>query len=103
MAGPVSPKEITKLKKTSIPEPVFEVINKLIAKYWNGFSATIKQKDIVWALINTIQGSTSDSIRENGWLNFEDCYRAEGWQIEYDRPGYNETYDAEYTFSKRKK
>lgn len=32
--------------------------------------------------------------QDHGWLDLEDIYRDEGWTVEYDSPGYNETYEA---------
>lgn len=36
-------------------------------------------------------------------LDVEDVYRAAGWEVTYDKPGYNETYDATFTFRSAKK
>jgi hypothetical protein len=42
-------------------------------------------------------------IFHRGWLDVEDAYRAEGWTVVYDKPGYNESYAASFTFSARSK
>jgi hypothetical protein len=34
------------------------------------------------------------------YLDFEDVYRKQGWKVYFDRPGFNESYTATFTFSK---
>jgi hypothetical protein len=40
-------------------------------------------------------------VYAKGWLNFEAIYEEAGWKVVYDKPGYNETYDANFTFTKK--
>lgn len=42
------------------------------------------------------------SIYKKGWLNVEEAYREKGWDVTYDKSGYNETYRALFVFSKRR-
>jgi len=103
---PISTEAILLIKKELIPGFVFDVVNNLIAKNWNGARSVIKQKYIVADIIkycedNSITLSES-GVYENKYLNFEELYRQQGWKVEYDKPGYNETYDASFTFSVRK-
>ncbi len=44
---------------------------------------------------------SSSEIYERHLLDVEPSYRAEGWEVEYDKPGYNETYEATFTFRKK--
>lgn len=39
-------------------------------------------------------------IFDKHWLDIEDTYRKAGWNVEYDKPGYCENYDAYFVFSK---
>lgn len=94
---PIKPEEVNELKKKLIPEVVIETVNELIAKNYRGKSAFIKQKDIVSALLE--KGLTSVEVYDNNYLDFEDIYRAAGWKVEYDKPAYNESYDASFTFT----
>ena len=95
--SPVKPSEMTQAKKSSIPDVVFEVFNQLITEKFNCGYATIKQKDVV-ALLEA-KGLKSREIYDRGWLDVEGVYRAAGWKVEYDKPGYNESYDAFFVFS----
>jgi hypothetical protein len=98
---PISPKEVQIEKLNNIPEKMIEVVNSLIVKKFSGYSATILEKDIV-AAFSKETGITSKEIYDNHYLDFEDLFRKAGWVVEYDKPGYNETYSANYTFKKKK-
>lgn len=39
-----------------------------------------------------------ETIFRRGYLNVEEAYREQGWSVVYDKPGYNETYDASFEF-----
>lgn len=93
MPGPISPDDLKDAKH--IPEEVFEVFNDLIRRASNG---VVKQKDVVAAIVQKM-GVASERVYREGWLNVEDAYRAKGWDVDYDKPGYNETYDATFRFT----
>jgi hypothetical protein len=100
-ARPLSPKEVVKKKINSIPDAVFEAFNELIAKDFNGAFAIVKQKEVVKLLVE--KGLKEKEIYENHWLDVEDVYRKAGWKVEYDKPAYNESYDAYFEFRPRGK
>lgn len=92
---PISPGEIAVHKAKVIPSFVFEAFNELIAaEYVNG-RATIIQKDVV-ALIKDKMGL--DQTFNINWLNVEEAYKEQGWHVIYDKPAYNESYDASFIF-----
>ena len=98
---PISPDEVTIQKVKDIPDEVIECWNKAIAKKWKGHGIiTIQQKSIVTELALTMNVDRHQ-IFENGWLDIERLYRENGWNVEYDGPGYNESYSAFFTFSKK--
>jgi hypothetical protein len=98
---PISPDEVGALKTKLIPVWVFSVWDKLIATAWDDTSAVVKQADAETALSAANPGEPVDIIR-SGWLDIEDSYRSTGWSVEYDKPGYNESYGAIFTFRKKK-
>jgi hypothetical protein len=99
MIKPISPSEVIELKKKIIPDEVIEIWNRQIAeKYDKMWGAKIIQADIV-TLIADKMDVTRKIVYDKGWVDVEDIYRAEGWKVTYDRPGYDETYDAFFTFS----
>lgn len=102
MSKPITPSEITKKKTQALPAAVFDAFNELIAKNWNGDSATIKQKDVA-ALIAAKLEVKLDVVYESHYLDVESLYRKAGWDVDYDKPGFNETYEATFEFSKKSK
>ena len=46
---------------------------------------------------------TVQTIWENRWLNVEDEYRKNGWEVEYDKPGLDEIYPARFIFKPKEK
>lgn len=103
MVKPISPKEATTQKRQDMPDAVIETWNRLIAKKFNGNnSVTIKQNEIVAALAAS-NGVDRQTVFDLGWLDIEDLYRSVGWTVEYDKPGYNESYEAFFVFKKKKR
>jgi len=95
----IAPHEVASTLKASMPDAVLESFNALIAENFNGRSATVYQKDVVSRLESL--GHSRSKIFDKGWLNVEDIYRAQGWKVTYDKPGYCESYDANFSFSKK--
>jgi hypothetical protein len=98
---PITPQEC--LKERQIDPTIAEVVNGLLKKNFNRGSIIIEEKEIVSAFLTAkkLQGDdtwTSGRIYDELLLNFEDFYREAGWKVIYDKPGYNETYNASYEF-----
>lgn len=100
MTKPITPAEARKTAPP-IPPAVFEVINTFIAQGAGIRPVTVRQKDIVEELVK--RGLSRDEIFEKHWLDVEGLYEAAGWKVEYDKPGYNETYDAYFVFTPKGK
>ncbi len=100
MSGPIRPEEVAAVKTGTIPQEVFDVINTLITQKATSSGVTILQRDIVTALVK--KGLVTDNTDANrrGYLDFEEAYRAAGWRVEYDKPGFNESYPARFIFCK---
>jgi hypothetical protein len=107
MAGPIKPDEVGKQKTARIPEEVFEAFNELIAQHWNGSSATIIQSEVANIAVEKLKVRmpeiTRQTLFDENWMDVEESYRMAGWTVEYDKPGYNETYEANFTFRKSRK
>jgi hypothetical protein len=46
------------------------------------------------------RGLTRQGMYDKGWMDVEDVYQKAGWEVEFDKPGYNEDYEANFKFSK---
>lgn len=97
--SPIRPDEVASQKQNEFPDWAIEVWNRLIAMAWSSGRAVVKQGDAVSALREANQGI--DPIHD--FLEVEDIYRQAGWDVEYDKPGFNESYPATFTFAKPKK
>ena len=95
-ARPISPHEALELKQANIPDVVINTVNRLIAENIRYGYATLYQKDIVKELVAS--GLNRREIFDKHWLDFEDMYREAGWEVTYDSPGFNETYDETFKF-----
>lgn len=105
---PITPQEVGVAKAASLPPKVIGAWNDLIVAKWNGSSARILQKEALAAIVKAMWPNADpdtdlpewNTVRAKGWLDIEEMYRAQGWKVEYDRPGYCESYDAHFIFSK---
>ncbi len=93
----LSPQEVLERKQDTTPELVLETVNRLLTeKITVDGRARIKQDEIMAILVEG--GLNRREIFDKHWLDFEDRYRAAGWEVKYDKPGYNESYDAYFEF-----
>lgn len=104
-SGPISPDEVEQVQST-IPDEVFEAFNEAIAANWHGHSAMFKQDVVVTAALAKLKQRlphiTRSQIFDKHWLDVEPAYEAKGWHVDYDKPGYNESYHpATFTFRKK--
>jgi hypothetical protein len=99
VAGPIKPEDVGRAKAESFPQAVFDAFNELITQKFVGNSATVYQDDVVKLMIE--KGLSLKDIFDKGWLNVEDAYRVAGWEVEYDKPGFNETYQPIFMFKKK--
>lgn len=100
MGGPIKPKEVQSKKDAALPEKVFEVFNKLITKNWDGHQATVHE-DEACMLIGKALKITDAQVYHRHLLDVESAYRKAGWKVKYDKPGFNEDYEAFYVFTKK--
>lgn len=79
------------------PDFVIEAFNQCIVASKVKNSTTVYQDDVM-AIIVQKSGKTRYQVFDNNWLDVEEYYRAAGWQVSYDKPAYNESYKAYFTF-----
>ena len=104
MSKPIRPSEVTKVKAATLPNEVFDAFNECITAAWSGHSAKVMQADAAKAIVAKFKAAgktlTRSQVFDEGYLDVEDAYRAAGWKVEYDKPGYCENYAAYFVFSK---
>jgi len=99
----ISPDEI--LLEEQIPEFVIQAVNNLLKLKFMGGEAYIYQDDIMKEALKLCPDPeiTRQDIFNNKWMDFEPLFENNGWSVRYDKPGYNESYRANFTFTKKKK
>lgn len=106
MSGPIKPKEVQSKKTSSIPEEVFEAFNELIVEQWNGSSSNFTLREVADLAVTKLKANeeyasiTRQDLYDRKWLDVEPAFRKAGWKVNFDKPGYNENYDSNFTFSK---
>ena len=99
MTQPIRPKDIVSAKTAVTPDEVIQSFNEEIARKWDGRESLIYQDDIKTIIAGKMN---LDSVRpfDMEWLNIEPIYRAVGWVVYYDKPGYNEAGRAFFRFKR---
>ena len=98
---PISPDEVVIQKIKDIPDEVIDCWNKAIAENWRGTSYAIIYQNAIVDKLASVMNVEHGLIFKNGWLDIENIYGENGWKVEYDKPGYNESYEAFFKFSKK--
>lgn len=92
---PITPAQ-AKASKT-FPDNVIDCWNAVIIEKLSGGSALVEQDYILNRLVASTDVPRAKVI-ENGWLDVEDVYRKAGWKVNYDKPGYDKSYKATFSF-----
>lgn len=100
---PIKPTEVASAKKKLVPDYVIEAFNELIAENFVDEESTFGQDRVVARIMSMNRELTRREIFDRGYLDVESLYRNAGWSVVYDKPGYNETYDATFTFKRKRK
>ena len=102
-----SPAEVRKHKGNVIPAEILDATNDLLAaRYTPGRKISIKLKDIVELAKEKMRAAGNPEANENfydkNWMDIESLYEDAGWKVSFDKPGYNESYDAFFDFSEKR-
>ena len=100
MPGPIKPNSVQTAKSASIPEEVYTVFNDLIVENWDGRQAKVLQTDAATRVARALD-IPRDKVFERRLLDVEAAYQKEGWVVSFDKPAYNESYEAFFVFKKR--
>jgi hypothetical protein len=98
MTKAFSPAEARGAKRHVIPDFVLAVVNQLLAEGFNERGINVPQQEII-DRVKLLTGSDAFNMK---WLDFESLFEDEGWIVKYDKPGYNESYDAFFVFTPKK-
>ena len=101
---PFSPQDAAANQITEIPDEVIEAVNTLLASRYRNGGIGILLKEIVELACKNFErnGKPVPSTREmfaKKWFDVEPAFRKAGWKVSFDKPGYNETYESNFTFT----
>jgi hypothetical protein len=99
---PIKPRDVISAKVKSIPPQVIEAFNELITERFLVGRANFNQDEVIERILSKFpkkRAPDRSHIFASHWLDVEDVYRQQGWKVEYDKPGYAETYPATFTFT----
>jgi hypothetical protein len=99
--NPITPAQAKAQKRQVIPDYVIDAFNSCILEnLQSDGSAKVPQEKVIEKILSLSSEETCrQTIFDNHWLDIELCFSVAGWRVEYDKPGYNETYDATFTFT----
>ena len=97
---PITPQEAIDGFIDNIPPKIIQVVNELLMKKASPLasSITIKQDEILDLVCD--ENLSRATVFERKWLDIEEIYRRAGWDVKYDKPAYNESYDAYFVFKR---
>ena len=107
MTKPITVKEAKGKMLGRIPDFVIEAFNELIGNNVSKesrneidiYTAKFTQEDVLYSIINHCNREIEkEEIFKNKWLDIEDIYKEMGWKVTYNKPAYNESGKASFTF-----
>ena len=97
MILPITPEEAKNKAQTVIPAFIIEAVNSLLVeKIGVSNQCRILQSEIL-ERVHASQ-ALKDQIFAKKWLDIENIYAKMGWHVTYDKPGYSENYEPNFTF-----
>ena len=107
LVKPIKPNEILGKKLEVIPSEMIQAVNELIALKWKDGSSTIRQDELLakyFELSSQENNRTNrDTVFDNNYLEIEEIYGDNGWNVRYSKPDYRETaFEPYFTFTVKK-
>jgi hypothetical protein len=92
----IKPEDIISAKRAALNPVVEKAVDFLIAYKWNGYCSKFTLRELKNKIVEM---SGHNATKE--MLNFESIYREHGWKVSFDTPGYHESYESSWTFTKK--
>ena len=101
LENPISPDDISDNKEKYIHQTIIKTVNKILKERYNlGSTVDIKISEISKPFFEAHPEIDEDKAWKAKMFDIEDAYRKFGWKVSYDRPGWDESYEGFYKFSK---
>lgn len=99
---PITPQEAKNNAKCNIPDFVIIGINNAITKNYRKSGFSISQDEIIFEIKKISPNTSSETIFNNNWLDFEELYKNFGWNISYESPDRDENFKSYFKFKLKK-
>lgn len=104
MIKPITPSEAKTKALGNIPDFVIEAFNNKISQNLDSQgNAKVLQNQVIGEIMYCANERNIEVTREEifakRWLDVEKLFSDNGWIVKYDKPGYNESYEAYFNFS----
>ena len=87
MTAPITPDQAHERRQQTLPAAIIDVFNELIARNYNGRTATVSQDEAADLIAERLSISRQQ-VFDLHYLDVESFYREAGWDVKYDSPGY---------------
>lgn len=99
MTKPIRPQDVSEAPAPSFPPEVFDAFNSLIREKYRNGEARFTFREAAARVASLLEITVSSVYREK-YLDVEEAYRKAGWKVVMDKPGYNESYEGFWVFSR---
>ncbi len=96
---PFTPNQAIAKAQSNIPDEIIEAFEEMIVENMSQGTATFLLKDVAALAAGKLK-IRPKALFDKNWLDVEPLFRASGWIVEFDKSGYNEDYDDNFTFRK---
>jgi hypothetical protein len=96
---PITPQEVIEHKIKEIPDEVIDVWNKIIVEKWRESAAIVYKDEITKRIANTLNIDVN-KVYDFGYLDIKVIYKNFGWNVEYYKPYFDESFRPYFTFIK---
>ena len=105
MAKVYSPEDVLKKRVETIPDYVIDAFNDLLTENYQEDETIIEQEDVIRKILeySTDDELTRDTIFKKHYLDIENLYRNNGWEVGYKKPAFDERFDPHFIFKPKKK
>lgn len=94
---PITPRDCE--EAVNLPDYVIKGVNELLLAEYRGKEATLKQKDVITSILRYApEDITRQTLFDKHLLDFEYLYKKQGWNVRYDSPCRDESFEPYYVF-----
>ena len=100
-----TPEDVLKKRVGTIPDYVIDAFNDLLTENYQEDETIIEQEDVIRKILeySTDDELTRETIFKKHYLDIENLYRNNGWEVDYEKPAFDELFEPFFIFKPKKK